>query len=67
LGGFIVGVISDALNPFSADPFSNPLVSLQALGAGMLLSLVAFVGIFIVLRFVPEPTDKTITAIKERS
>jgi len=66
LGGFIVGVISDALNPFRADPFSNPFVSLQALGTGMLLSLAAFIGIFIVLRFVPEPKDKTITALGEK-
>ncbi|MFW9772691.1 MAG: MFS transporter [Candidatus Heimdallarchaeota archaeon] len=65
LGGFIVGVISDALNPFSADPFSNPFVSLQALGTGMLLSLVAFIGVFIVLNFVPEPKDKTITALSK--
>jgi len=63
LGGFIVGVISDTLNPFSANPFSNPFVSLQALGTGMLLSLAAFIGVFIVLNFVPEPKDKTITAL----
>jgi len=62
-GGFLVGLISDALNPFKADPFSNPFVSLQALGTGMLLSLIAFIGVFIVLHFVPEPKDKTITAL----
>ncbi|MFX0007917.1 MAG: MFS transporter [Promethearchaeota archaeon] len=65
LGGFVVGVISDWLNPFSADPFSNPFISLQALGTGMLLSLAAFIGIFIVLRFVPEPKDKTLTALRK--
>lgn len=65
LAGFIVGVISEVLNPFSADPFSNPYISLQALGAGMLLSLAAFIGIFIVLHFVPEPKDKTITALSK--
>lgn len=65
LGGFIVGVISDVLNPL-ADPFSNPYISLQALGTGMLLSLAAFIGIFFVLHFVPEPKDKTITALGER-
>ena len=64
LGGFIVGVISDVLNPLT-DPFSNPYISLQALGTGMLLSLAAFIGIFFVLHFVPEPKDKTITATRE--
>jgi MFS family permease len=67
LGGFFVGLISDALNPFRADPFANPFVSLHALGTGMLLSLVAFVGVFIVLQFVPEPKDKTITALSKEN
>ncbi|MFX1390033.1 MAG: MFS transporter [Promethearchaeota archaeon] len=67
IGGLLVGVISDALNPFSADPFSNPFISLQALGTGMLLSLAAFVGILVVLYFVPEPKDKTIKAVSEKT
>jgi len=66
-GGFFVGMISDALNPYitTAERLANPLISLQALGTGMLLSLVAFIGVFIVLHFVPEPKDKTITALSK--
>lgn len=67
-GGFLVGLISETLNPFSADPFASTatsFVSLQALGTGMLLSLIAFIGVFIVLQFVPEPKDKTITALSK--
>ena len=64
-GGFMVGMISDALNPYTttAERLANPLVSLHALGMGMLLSLVAFIGVFIVLQFIPEPEDKTLTAM----
>lgn len=67
LGAFFVGLISDALNPFTtvAERIANPFVSLQALGTGMLLSLFAFIGVFIVLHFVPEPKDKTITALSK--
>lgn len=66
-GGFFVGLISDALNPYTttAERLANPLISLQALGTGMLLSLVAFIGVFIVLHFVPEPKDKSITALSK--
>jgi MFS family permease len=66
-GGFLVGLISDILNPFRTDPFTNPFVSLQALGTGMLLSLIAFIGVFIVLHFVPEPKDKKIVALSKES
>ena len=67
LGAFFVGLISDALNPFTtvAERIANPFVSLQALGTGMLLSLFAFIGVFVVLHFVPEPKDKTITALSK--
>ncbi len=66
-GGFFVGLISDTLNPYTttAERLANPFISLQALGTGMLLSLVAFIGVFIVLHFVPEPKDKTITALSK--
>jgi MFS family permease len=69
LGAFFVGLISDALNPFTtvAERIANPFVSLQALGTGMLLSLFAFIGVFIVLHFVPEPKDKTITALSKEN
>ncbi|MFX1587797.1 MAG: MFS transporter [Promethearchaeota archaeon] len=60
-GGFLVGVISEALTPPSAGPFE----SLQALGIGMILSVIAFIGVFVVLQFVPEPKDKTITALSK--
>ncbi len=68
-GAFIVGLISDTLNPFSttAERLANPFVSLQALGAGMILCLVAYIGIMIVLFFVPEPKDKTIIALDKPS
>lgn len=64
-GGFMVGAISDALNPYTTttERLAHPLVSLHALGMGMLLSLIAFIGVFIVLQFVPEPKDKTIIAM----
>ena len=67
LGAFFVGLISDSLNPFTttAERLANPLISLQALGTGMLLCLLAYIGVFIVLFFVPEPKDKIITAIKK--
>ena len=45
LGAFLVGLISDSLNPNIANPFLDPFASLQALGTGMLLSLVAFIGV----------------------
>jgi hypothetical protein len=66
-GGFFVGLISDALNPYTttAERLANPFISLQALGTGMLLSLVAFIGVFVVLHFVPEPKDKSITALSK--
>jgi len=64
-GGFFVGLISDALNPNPANPLVNPFASLTALGTGMILSLIAFIGVFIVLQFVPEPKDKTITALSK--
>lgn len=64
-GGFMVGAISDFLNPYTstAERLLHPLISLHALGAGMLLSLVAFIGVFIALQFVPEPKDKIISAM----
>jgi len=64
-GGFFVGLISDALNPNPANPLADPFASLTALGTGMILSLIAFIGVFIVLQFVPEPKDKTITALSK--
>jgi MFS family permease len=66
-GGFLVGLISDSLNPYTttAERLANPLISLQALGAGMLLCLLAYIGVFIVLLFVPEPKDKIITAMSK--
>ncbi|MHA1688629.1 MAG: MFS transporter [Promethearchaeota archaeon] len=68
-GGFIVGMISDALNPYgtTAERLANPFISLQALGTGMLLCLAAYIGIMVVLTFVPEPLDKTITALPKTS
>ncbi|MHA1661086.1 MAG: MFS transporter [Promethearchaeota archaeon] len=68
-GAFIVGLISDSLNPYSttAERLANPFVSLHALGAGMLLCLAAYIGITIVLYFVPEPKDKTIKALSKTS
>ncbi|GAG65173.1 unnamed protein product, partial [marine sediment metagenome] len=67
LGAFFVGLISDSLNPYTttAERLVNPFISLQALGTGMLLCLLAYIGVFIVLFFVPEPKDKIITAIKK--
>ena len=69
LGGFIVGMISDSLNPYAttADRLAHPFISLQALGAGMLLCLAAYIGILIALTFVPEPKDKTIVAVSKTS
>jgi MFS family permease len=66
-GGFFVGLISDTLNPFGSitERLLNPLVSMTALGTGMSISLIAFVAIFITLLFVPEPKDKTITALSK--
>ncbi|TXT56304.1 MAG: Sugar phosphate permease [Promethearchaeota archaeon] len=66
-GGFFVGLISDALNPYNTitQKLLNPLISMKALGTGMILSLIAFIGVFITLIFVPEPTDKTITAMSK--
>ncbi len=66
-GGFFVGLISDALNPFGSitERLLNPLVSMTALGTGMSISLIAFIAIFITLLFVPEPKDKTITALSK--
>ncbi|MEJ2279979.1 MAG: MFS transporter [Candidatus Lokiarchaeota archaeon] len=68
-GGFFVGLISDSLNPFVTltERLAHPLVSLQALGTGMILSLVAFVGVLIMVNFVPEPLDKKITALSKSS
>jgi MFS family permease len=67
LGAFLVGLISDTLNPFTtvAERIAHPFISFHALGTGMVLSLVAFIGVFIVLHFVPEPKDKTITALSK--
>lgn len=66
-GGFIVGLISDSLNPYSttAERLAHPFISLQALGTGMLLCLAAYIGILKVLFLVPEPEDKTITALSK--
>jgi MFS family permease len=62
-GGFLTGLISDILNPYSttAERLLHPLISLQALGTGMLLSLIAFIGVLVVAKFVPEPKDKILT------
>ncbi|MBA7676668.1 hypothetical protein ES703_84912 [subsurface metagenome] len=62
-----MGLISDSLNPYTttAERLANPFISLQALGTGMLLCLLAYIGVFIVLFFVPEPKDKIITAISK--
>jgi MFS family permease len=64
-GGFLTGIISDSLNPFrsTTERLAEPLISMKALGAGMLLSFIAFIGVLIVVLFVPEPKDKRITAI----
>ncbi|MBD3194245.1 MAG: MFS transporter [Candidatus Lokiarchaeota archaeon] len=66
-GAFFVGLIADSLNPYTtiADRLANPSISLQALGTGMILSLIASIGVFISLLFVPEPVDKNITALSK--
>ena len=65
-GGFIVGLISDTLNPYESttERLAHPLVSAKALGTGMLLCLFAFIAILIVIYFIPEPKDKEIVAVK---
>jgi putative MFS transporter len=67
-GAFFVGLISDALNPYTTEvqQLAHPFVSLQALGTGMLLSLFAFVGVLIMVNFVPEPLDKEIRAMSKQ-
>jgi hypothetical protein len=69
LGAFIVGLVSDSLNPYptTAERLAHPLTSLLALGSGMLLCLVAYVGILLSLYFAPEPKDKTIVAVSKTS
>jgi len=66
-GAFFVGLIADTLNPFGTieDRLANPEISIVALGTGMSLSLIAMIGVFISLLFVPEPLDKEITAISK--
>lgn len=68
-GGFIVGLISDILNPYSttSERLAHPLISARALGVGLFITFFAFLAILIVLSFVPEPEDKEIIAMaKER-
>lgn len=69
LGAFIVGLVSDSLNPYptTAERLAHPLTSLLALGSGMLLCLIAYVGILLSLYFAPEPKDKTIVAVSKTS
>lgn len=64
-GGFIVGSISDSLNPYSttSQRLDHPLISAQAIGVGILLCFFAFIAIIILLKFVPEPKDKIIKPI----
>ncbi|MHA1642936.1 MAG: MFS transporter [Promethearchaeota archaeon] len=66
-GGFLVGLISDSLNPYltQAERLAHPFTSLHSLGIGMLLSLIAYIGIILVVYFVPEPKDKVITALSK--
>ncbi|TFF92851.1 MAG: MFS transporter [Promethearchaeota archaeon] len=67
-GALFVGLIADSLF-LSPDVEVRltlyPLHSLQALGIGMTLSLIAMIGVFISLLFVPEPVDKQITALSK--
>jgi MFS family permease len=66
-GAFFVGLIADSLNPFPTieTRLANPVISLQALGTGMTLSLISMIGVFISLLFVPEPLDKEIRAMSK--
>lgn len=66
-GAFFVGIIADTINPFGTieERLANPEISIVALGTGMTLSLIAMIGVFISLLFVPEPLDKEITAISK--
>jgi len=66
-GALFVGLIADALNPYAtiAEKLLHPEISIQALGTGMMLSLIAMIGVFISLLFVPEPIDKEITALSK--
>lgn len=66
-GAFFVGLIADALNPYDtiAERLANPEISITALGTGMMLSLLAMIGVFFSLLFVPEPLDKEITALSK--
>ncbi|TXT64455.1 MAG: Sugar phosphate permease [Promethearchaeota archaeon] len=66
-GAFFVGLIADTLNPFPTIEarLANPVISIQALGTGMTLSLIAMIGVFISLIFVPEPLDKEIRAMSK--
>ena len=60
LGAFIVGIITDALEP-TVDVLIDPLGHAQALAVGMLMCVFAYVAMLFVPRLIPETKGKDIT------